>query len=1182
MSSQHSASNSQDFSGPYGVLQPPRSGKTTFSDMYEHNHLQTFSFGAASSSSSSSLVSPIDPLSRPRDDADSEELSLAPDTTPRPSMVGSQPARSPNSQLLQSLHAHNFDRREREQDEGYNGVSGNSSASASVSSFSKPSASNSRATSRVSRRSSTTQQTSPSDLTSDDEEESLGRHPLPPEPREALQDSHSRGTPMYLSEEDSDGYSEDYENDIEIDSVVHECTSDSGTFFDFTNPSRDSINIDNAGRRGSLAMPIPGAISHDSRHSRDYDYSNISNSRRPSRSLEDLHSFSFSQNSSTSHRADEPGAPTSVPESEGDWINLRKRSTQIQKEKDIPTAVTVNSSSTAIASNSSTSTNSENVSAADDFDTSWLQPYGLSGVVGFDLSEMADIVGESSNLNGHRPSFYGMRKTSVTSTRRQSTVSSQIDIMHKNINTLWATRKHVEEAPMWWFKQEKVTTAEENPYSRRHGQDKDKDKVRPSISTLFGPRPSSTTDHHTNSFTGSSSIFDKVENKDKDRSHEKGKEKSSKEAWKGMSLDSEEIWYNGSTGRFRVTRKNTASAEQGRPPQQRININYLRTPKSNGHGREPIDGPSATIHKHSKAAAFSIGRHYRARPANPAPGSPRHATTTQGLSSRDSADGKKRSSMILLGTRKVQKAYTSTNTTRLLESHGLLDDDEHSHSKDAERQRRQERDKRAKHREREKERKERKTNVEKGHPAESSRSKEKDKTKSSSSPSQPAPESSEGSSVGSDVNALSSGDSGTLISMTAVTTPESYSGSGSSAGSIEPSILSHETTSSDRTARAHEHRMAMQQTAQRRVPHVFDADGDNDEYDSDDELSKPITRTSHREAYAAWAPGGYENAHQESTSRGIFSGFAKSITGDRSGPRSKLDKPYDPPWPVTQPRHDSETRKYIVNDLNVSFQDVGLLPTTGEIKLSSSRNGPPKRKHDRRSAQKSRKRESETDEVDIFEDVPEDALYMLIPLWPGETDPLCARKYPYTPSPIPISARQYLLLYFKTPPPPPSILEDNGKGKSVDKKKKGSQDSQNASHEADKHVLLSSFHVTSRVFSHRDLQGSGVRIPDVGLAVSGPLKEAYEYLPDKCMRKEDIVLANCHSRSSGIEFFSEGFDKIGLTRPMLNPRPLEPNEDDDNSSNDTVPVLTPIGRAVMEMAWFGCLAVTSFNANMNA
>jgi len=557
-----SSSSSSDLSGSHALHHQPRSstrtGKTAFSDMmYEHNELKSFSFGAAPSSSASSLLIPVDPLYRSRDDVDSEEHSLAPDTTPRPSVVdGQQPHIHPSQQLHGSqtsfsLHTNNFT---RDSDVVSTRTFGNSSASASVSSFSRPSASNSRATSRVSGRSSTTPQTSANDLTSDEDEDEgeIGRHPLPPEPVETRplqqRNTHPDGESMYLSEDESDGYAEEYDNDIEIESVAHESTSETGTFFDYSNPSRESVTPDHNGRRGSLAMPIPGATPYNSYHSRDYEYS-VPNGRRPSRSLENLHSFSFEQSSST-QRSDDLGAPTSVPESEGDWRDIRKRSIQMQRDKDLPPTVTVNSSTTAVASPPNPSSNSWNIPATDGFDASWLQPYKNSGVVAFDLSEMTDIVDESSRrLNGHRPSYYASRKTSVASTRRQSTVSSQVDIMHRNINGIWSSPRNNERLQMWKFILEK---------DKDEGVDKE--KGRPSISTIFNTKPSTSADQHTASVAGSSLNFDKNDSKDKDRSHGKSKEKGHKEQWKGMALDSEEFWQNTFLGRFKVLRKNAPCA----------------------------------------------------------------------------------------------------------------------------------------------------------------------------------------------------------------------------------------------------------------------------------------------------------------------------------------------------------------------------------------------------------------------------------------------------------------------------------------------------------------------------------------------------------------------------------------------------------------------------------------------
>ncbi|KDR75133.1 hypothetical protein GALMADRAFT_157006 [Galerina marginata CBS 339.88] len=1225
-----SPSHSPEMQHSRGLAPPPRSprsAKPNYSDMYTQNDLQTFSFGAAPSTpASSSVPPPVDPLSRPRDEADSDELSLIPDTTPRPSVVGSHYPRSHQSQpsgLEEWQPSFSPTRikppgkgaraegksRERDSDTMSTHTFGTSSASASVSSLPRLGGANSRADSRISGHSSTTPQTSANDLTSDEDEDMIGRHPLPPEPRDPSLANHfispDQESSLYLSEEEFDGY-EDFEPEIEIDSVANEA-SDRGTYYDFSNPSRESFTMDQGERRGSLAMAIPNTSSDRSYPDhRAREYSAV-NTRRPSRSLEDLHSFSFAQGSgpysSVSRQADEhppPAAPTSVPESEGDWRDLRKRS--IQRDKDLPPIMPVaSSSSMAVASNSSNpNTSSRGTSAMDGFDTSWLQEYGVNGVVGFDPSEMADIV-EEGNLNGHRPSLYSFRKGSAASAaRRHSTVSSNIDIMHKNIVGQWSNQKFRDQRQMWRFTREMDRQDEDG--NRNHNSGQERERERPSISTLFASRPSTSGEHS----NGPIPFFDKPEGKDK-AAAVKSKEKPHKEPWRGMALDSEEIWFNGASGKFRVNRRNAIPVEHGKPPQQRLNITYIRSPYIlNATNRDPADGPAITIHKHSKAAAFSISRHYRTRPpANGNSGgatsphdttvSLRHNTSSVGqVSSKDSAEGsRKKGNMILLGTRRVQRAYTSTNTTRKLESHGLLDDNGRTSPKDVERMRRDEHE-RQRSKGKEKERKDKDKDKGKRKAVEApavkrltakGESKSRDskhkesKSKDIPGPAQPLPDSSEGSSAGSVANALSSGDSGTLVnSSTAVTTPEhtDATNSAGSVGSVEQSILSQETTSSDRTiSRANFYRSPPRRRG------VYDIDDDYDDEDSSEERPRYPTRTPHRETYAALPPEVFESVHQEHPHTGLFGGWGRSKGSDRSVPRpNPYEQSYNPPWPVTQPRSNSETRKGIVDDLNMSFQDVGLLPALGEIKGSSSHNGQHKRKRDQHP-KKHVKRPSDKTQIDIFEEVPDDALYMLLPLWPGETDPSSAKKYPYSSPAIPTNARQYLLIYWRSHVTPPPVNQEEGTSKSKSGDKKRSQESPVSSGDNvnDRVVLLHSFHISGRVFAYRDLQGSGVRIPDVGLAVSGPLKDAYDSIPDT-IRKDDYVIGVCHSRESGIEFIPEGFEKMGLSRTIPNPRPAEPSEDDDSQSFDTIPVLTPIGRAVMEMAWLGSMAVTSFNPNL--
>ena len=519
--------------------------------MYTHNDLQTFSFGAAPSGSSSSLSPSVDPLSRSRDEVDSDEISLMPDTTPRPSVVGGQHSRSHQSQSIRmedwppSLSASRVkavvspgeQAREPDSDATSIHTFGNSSASASVSSLSRPRGASSRATSRVSGHSSTTPLTSSNDMTSDDDDDMIGRHPLPPEPHQATTSHDLSSDQDYLSEED---FESDDEHGIEVDSVVNE-SSDRGTYYDYAN-SRDNFSMDQAGRRGSLAMAIPGTSSTHDQHSQDF-----AGGRRPSRSLEDLRHWTFEQGqgqSSESRPSKEysiPIAPTSVPESEGDWRDLRKRS--MQRDKDLPPVVL--SPVAGPSSSGGSGTSPKGNSAMDGYDTSWLQPYVVNGVVGIDASEMTDIVGAQS----YRGSISSFRKGSFASaTRRQSTVSSSIDIMHRNIAGPWANEKYRDQRKMWVFVREKDRSEEAGPRHSSAVQDRE----RPSISSLFVPRPSTSTEDYSNVIAP---FADKPESKEKERSTVTNKGKS-KVPWKGMPLNSEEIWFNHASGKYKVMRRN--------------------------------------------------------------------------------------------------------------------------------------------------------------------------------------------------------------------------------------------------------------------------------------------------------------------------------------------------------------------------------------------------------------------------------------------------------------------------------------------------------------------------------------------------------------------------------------------------------------------------------------------------
>jgi hypothetical protein len=102
---------------------------------------------------------------------------------------------------------------------------------------------------------------------------------------------------------------------------------------------------------------------------------------------------------------------------------------------------------------------------------------------------------------------------------------------------------------MWTFVKERDRPAHEDNHARQNIQ---VERERPSISNFFGSRPSSSAASVHGANSGGISFFD-----GRDKEKAAGKEKASKENWRGMPLDSEEFWNNQATGRYRVHRKNT-------------------------------------------------------------------------------------------------------------------------------------------------------------------------------------------------------------------------------------------------------------------------------------------------------------------------------------------------------------------------------------------------------------------------------------------------------------------------------------------------------------------------------------------------------------------------------------------------------------------------------------------------
>jgi hypothetical protein len=348
---------------------------------------------------------------------------------------------------------------------------------------------------------------------------------------------------------------------------------------------------------------------------------------------------------------------------------------------------------------------------------------------------------------------------------------------------------------------------------------------------------------------------------------------------------------------------------------------------------------------------------------------------------------------------------------------------------------------------------------------------------------------------------------------------------------------------------------------------------------SETEDSDSPPRTSHAEAFATVDASYHESlrartarTHKEEPQhnsrfpvfRKIFRPPKNTPSNSPGGHSAPREGNYKPPWVVLAPRSQQEESQRVIQNLNESFQDVGLLPTNTK---SASRN----------KNQKGKGRQERRDRPvgSILEKVPKDSLYMLLPLWPGETDPASA-KVGDDPNiqPIPVEDRQYLLVYYVP-------FED--KEKKVDQNKKRSRGVKDPPTNPSGSVvdlplfLLRSFRVNARLVAYDDLRYTGVRVPPYGLTVTGSMAEANEYLPSPSIREQrldEVVICHCTSRSSGMKFDPDGLSKLGLCMPTNTPAAMQ--IPDSVIPEPEEAILTPIGRAAVEMAWLGCMAVTSF------
>ncbi|KAI6157866.1 hypothetical protein BKA82DRAFT_4062714 [Pisolithus tinctorius] len=596
---------------------------------------------------------------------------------------------------------------------------------------------------------------------------------------------------------------------------------------------------------------------------------------------------------------------------------------------------------------------------------------------------------------------------------------------------------------------------------------------------------------------------------------------------KTMAVGQREHWWCPNTGFFRVDRSvlKPRSPDGSEAVHHRLNIRHVKDP----HSKASSAGPTSLVHKHSRVTGFSIFRLFALNAVN----GPQHTR----LNMRDG---------VLLAPRKVQEHFTSTKTTQRLATHGLLDDE--LRGSRGSRRGTQGLSFRDSHKRRAREAK-----------SGTTKGKEKKTTKGKSSNS--------GGTIPKQETSTGSQDLAT-----------NSTGSTSEHAASAPVASSSHTQPSPKIGPAVGHPPSPEppvplvdsvQTTEN-VTSIVPSSHHREGHNADSEEERMPARTPHAEAFGALDPSDIPHYMSKANRPNADSGpsFPTRIwrallgTPRPEGPSSSVGL-YQPPWIVTGGREQQEESARVINDLTNSFRDVGLLHT---------------QPHKSGSKSTSKRKRS----LDVLEQIPEDCLYMLLPLWVGEVNQLDAETdgsetsaTTRAPSATILPENRHYLLVWYVP------WDDDPKAKNPEqqaqtrKSKHGSHTSSDSTHDAEPMpICLTSFRVIARVVRYDDLRHSGVRIPSVGLAISGPAWEALNDfdLMSECQdqRLTDAVICHCRGRHKGFSFDPQGLARLGLC--TMETAEATSDADDPISSFS----LTTIGKAAAEMIWLGCLAVTSF------
>ncbi|KAK7473228.1 hypothetical protein VKT23_001326 [Stygiomarasmius scandens] len=316
-----------------------------------------------------------------------------------------------------------------------------------------------------------------------------------------------------------------------------------------------------------------------------------------------------------------------------------------------------------------------------------------------------------------------------------------------------------------------------------------------------------------------------------------------------------------------------------------------------------------------------------------------------------------------------------------------------------------------------------------------------------------------------------------------------------------------------------------------------------------------------------------------------------SVSSTMAGPASPMRAP------TSREEEVNAQQQKILNSLEESFENIGLLPSVHDRGRDRDR----ERSRTDRSTRDSiagrdqnkkgkgwlgQRRIIEEEDTDVLGHIPQDALFMILPLWPEETDVYSQKAQPFVLPEISDQEKRYLIVFYKPMQKEEEVaLEGRQRGKEKEREK---ENEPGHGHGQSKSIMLSSFTVVALTVSFEELQALRVTLPKEGLMVTGPLEDAFRSIPGRTpltdMSTRKCLLAHCNSRETGLEYYPDALLKLGLCSVVSddsdngvpNPLPLGRVSEEFDSQKSVVVKLTSLGSAVSEMIWCGALAVTSF------